>query len=1049
MPEQPEQGEQAALELELAAAVSPGARGGFRLERLEVLNWGTFHKRVFSLRPRGDSALLTGDIGSGKSTLVDAVITLLVPPQRLAYNKAAEAETRERTLRSYVLGYYKKERGESGSGARPVALREHDSYSVILAVFHHQQLGQRVTLAQVFWLKDAEGQPERLYVVADDPLGITEHFSGFGPDISGLRKRLRKLARAEVADTFPPYGAALRRRFGIESEQALELLHQTVSMKSVGNLTEFVRQHMLEPFPVEGRVQALLGHYDDLNRTHQAVLRARAQIERLDPLCADCDRHDALQLEVTGLTAARDALRAFFARLKGELLDRRIAAVSDEVDRAANQGRALDERRRDQRAKVESIRLAIRAAGGDRIERIRLDIDARTETKDARHQRAVAYSRLAREVGFPMVADSEVFVANRRAIDVEREVVDAAKATEQNLHTEASVRFARLREEHTELESELASLRSRRSNIPARMLTVRERLRGALGVAESELPFVGELVAVREEERGWEGAIERLLHGFGTSILVGDEHYLAVAEWVDRIHLGERLVYFRVRAERAGVTPPAPASGPTSLARKLSVKPDSPFYGWLESEVARRFDHVCCESIDQLRREARAITRNGQIKGGGERHEKDDRHRVDDRSRYVLGWSNEAKIADLERKAAGHQRRMQAVAQEIAASEERRGRLEERLKCLHQLAGFESFRELDWKPLVTEIEQLQSELRELEGASDLLRALDRQLGEAIDTLAEIERGLDDNHKKQAAANYRLEEARRLKAECESVLAAAAESLRAAHFPPLESMRVEALGERAITVESADNREKDFREWLQARIDAEKLKIDRLRDRVVSAMSGYRKDYPVETQEADASLEAAGEFRAMLVRLRTDDLPRFARRFKEALNENTIREIAGFQSQLHRERQSIRERIAIINRSLRGIDYNPGRYIVLDELATTDADVREFQQDLRACTEGALSGSEDEAYSEAKFLQVKRIIERFRGREGTAELDRRWTRKVTDVRAWFTFSATERWREDDREHEHYPDSGGKSGGQKEKLAYTVLGASLAYQFGLEP
>ena len=53
-----------------------------------------------------------------------------------------------------------------------------------------------------------------------------------------------------------------------------------------------------------------------------------------------------------------------------------------------------------------------------------------------------------------------------------------------------------------------------------------------------------------------------------------------------------------------------------------------------------------------------------------------------------------------------------------------------------------------------------------------------------------------------------------------------------------------------------------------------------------------------------------------------------------------------------------------------------------------------------------------------------------------------------MRNWFAFSASERWREDDREHEHYTDSGGKSGGQKEKLAYTVLAASLAYQFGLE-
>ncbi|HMQ36348.1 MAG TPA: SbcC/MukB-like Walker B domain-containing protein, partial [Micropruina sp.] len=68
--------------------------------------------------------------------------------------------------------------------------------------------------------------------------------------------------------------------------------------------------------------------------------------------------------------------------------------------------------------------------------------------------------------------------------------------------------------------------------------------------------------------------------------------------------------------------------------------------------------------------------------------------------------------------------------------------------------------------------------------------------------------------------------------------------------------------------------------------------------------------------------------------------------------------------------------------------------------------------------------------------------------GHADTDRAWTRRVTDVRNWFIFSASERDRDTDEEWEHYRDSDGKSGGQKEKLAYTILAASLAYQFGLE-
>ena len=63
-------------------ALAENSRVGFRLQRLEVLNWGTFDRRVWRYELDGRNGLLTGDIGSGKSTLVDAVTTLLVPAHR-------------------------------------------------------------------------------------------------------------------------------------------------------------------------------------------------------------------------------------------------------------------------------------------------------------------------------------------------------------------------------------------------------------------------------------------------------------------------------------------------------------------------------------------------------------------------------------------------------------------------------------------------------------------------------------------------------------------------------------------------------------------------------------------------------------------------------------------------------------------------------------------------------------------------------------------------------------------------------------------------------
>ena len=88
-------------------------------------------------------------------------------------------------------------------------------------------------------------------------------------------------------------GPWFRRRFGIDNDQALELFHQTVSMKSAENLTYFVRSHMLEPFDVERRIADLTTHFDDLNRAHEAVLKAKRQVQALTPLIDNCRRHTA------------------------------------------------------------------------------------------------------------------------------------------------------------------------------------------------------------------------------------------------------------------------------------------------------------------------------------------------------------------------------------------------------------------------------------------------------------------------------------------------------------------------------------------------------------------------------------------------------------------------------------------------------------------------------------------------------------------------------------------------------------------------------------
>ena len=176
------------------------------------------------------------------------------------------------------------------------------------------------------------------------------------------------------------------------------------------------------------------------------------------------------------------------------------------------------------------------------------------------------------------------------------------------------------------------------------------------------MPFAGELLQVRDDERDWEGAAERLLRSFGLSLLVPDAHYAAVADWVDRTQL----------QGPAGVLPGAGRQKPARRAARRCIpirwrasSPSSPirrFYAWLERELAHRFDLACCATQDQFRRETRAITRAGQIKGAGEtpREGRPPPHRRPQPLR--AGLEQQAKIAALEAKAALLEARLADVA---------------------------------------------------------------------------------------------------------------------------------------------------------------------------------------------------------------------------------------------------------------------------------------------------------------------------------------------------------------------------------------------------
>ena len=107
-------------------------------------------------------------------------------------------------------------------------------------------------------------------------------------------------------------------------------------------------------------------------------------------------------------------------------------------------------------------------------------------------------------------------------------------------------------------------------------------------------------------------------------------------------------------------------------------------------------------------------------------------------------------------------------------------------------------------------------------------------------------------------------------------------------------------------------------------------------------------------------------------------------------------------------------------------------------ARLNAEVAEFRRHLRRCFDFGISPTPEERPQ--IFERVRLLVERFAQEPES-------TQRVTDVRNWFTAGVQELDRADDHEVNYYSATTGKSGGQKAKLAFTILASALAAQYGL--
>lgn len=1029
---------------------------GYRMRRLEVYNWGTFDGVVWPFELGGNTSLLTGEIGSGKSTLVDAILTLLIPQPKINYNKAADSGSRERSLTSYVRGYYAKRSNASGE-EEPVALRDKNKYSVILAVFSDVEKDSYVTLAQVFFFQPGSERPARFFVVAERSLSIKKDFGGFGNNISDLKKRLKKSLYVEVFNDYTSYAVKFKSLFGIVSDDALDLFQQTVSMKKVNGITDFVRKNMLgdvDRAEMEENIQRLLTHFHTLKSIHDAIVRDREKMDLLRPIMKASDTYDACLLKESELSLMEEGVQPYLAREEIKLLTEALTESNRQQEEMRARRTSFEAELTHALEDIDAKKKEMWQNGGNRMH------DAEKELKNCEKdlaqvmKQAENYRAYADVLGLSVPVVLEDFLTRRKELEdllgelkAEYDALDAKKFEADSKEQEIAFQISA---DKTELES----LLKRDSNIPAPFIAIRKDLCCDLKVAERDMPFAGEIMEVKPEEQKWEGALERLLGEFGVSLLVPESLYGKVIDWMEKHFLGRRMVYYRVDE----YTPPVSMTDlpETSAARKLHIKRDSPYAGWLASELVHRFDHVCAETTAEFKKARFALSLEGQIKTQGRRHQKDDRHALHDRRYYVLGFSNKEKIALIRKELEsleGERAAQREIVQQIVA--ERESVIRKR-NAAENLLVVDHFKDIDCQYFADRVDKQKAIIQSLKGQSNILARLDREVKALEKEKKEIEEAIRRADGELGSLARQITEYEDKKAADERILCSAPELIRREGFELLDKHREDCIKKGFFTLKSMTDKQGMYNKWIREEKEKWGAKKEQSGSAMSSGMSKYLQ-YLSLHNESDPNLTNElnranrSEYKELYRRIGEDDLPKLLPKFKKRLRENTIQDMAIFQSKLLSNRDVIRERIEEINRSLYDIDYNVGHYIEIECIESLNSEIKHFRQQLKACTDSDITGSDDN-YNEEKFLEIEKILSRFsKSRPGRAEEDKKWTAMVTDVRNWYTFAVSERIRMEDgrcgEEYEHYTDSSGKSGGQKEKLAYTILAASFVYSFGI--
>ena len=990
----------------------------YMLQALDLFNWGPFGGRHHVAIDRRGTAII-GATGSGKTTLVDALMTLIC--ERPKYNLASTGgHESDRDWISYVRG----KSGEGNAVDDSHIARPGKTISSIAATFADAQ--RQVMLAGIFWLEgssSSQSDLKRIWIfdqgATQDIDDLLERFDQGG--YRALKQHEKQTPALSVTNSKKAYLAQVQRFFGV-GENAFTLLNRAAGMKQINSIDELFRELVLEDSAAFERAAEVVKGFDTLTNIREELLIARRQYDSLLPIRAEAKRHANLLTRKQDRRRLRDLLPIAFAEHRHRVLSERSEALDREIENLRHALAEMERRHDEARRQADALQTAYLKSGGGDVEHLKELIRKTEEERDKVSVAARDYQHMMRDLQLDERLETTVFHANQALVAERRERLQATLEEQQGHLDEAIGTAVELQRRKQALEEELAQVRARpASNIPTKQDRFRQALALHLGLAEDELPFLAELVEVQAEQARWRGAIERAIGADRLRILVPESVIEEALRWVNQRdnRLDVRLLRVKASQERAEFLP-------DGFVRKLNFKPH-PHREAAKVLLARKDLH-CVDSPEALRDTPHALTQEGMTSGRRGYFEKRDSTPLT--QNWMTGFDNRDRLAQL-------QGELERLAAELVPAEAARREMEQGLDRLRQeasrLAALQdlTFDEVDVSRLDRELEQWQQGLERLLNPESDTEKARRRWEAARDEAAGMSEALNE---KRVQIKYSRKEHDELERRRRRAAAQVGEGLDEEQRQWLATQLPAAPSD---DLETLDDQERGMIDDTDAALVKLEEQIRRSENTLVRQMEKAQKEDTGALSEVGTELQDISDYCARLEVLEREALPEKEQRFLDYLNESSDQSVTQLLAGVNNEVTIIEERIEELNETMNQVDFQPGRYLRLDTQAVVHESIRTLDRAQKHLRAARLNDDKGESHYQA----LRKVVELVRD---AAENRRKvGSRALLDPRYRLQFKAAVVERDGHRVVNSFSGSQGGSGGEKEIIASYILTASLSY------